>query len=165
MTTEKCFACGGTFKDMDGPVHAYMDSTPGCWAAFGEVLAKEYSDQAYFKIHRLTVDLYAIQHPGKKDSRQAIQSVGFHLIRLYLFLEKDLQPEHANAVMVKAAKSKHLFTYLEPPQIENKITVADVAKAQTPEEHITLVKAWAENIWETWAQHHDTIKKWAQLNQ
>lgn len=41
---KKCFSCGGLYPNVDGPVHKYMDSSPGCWAIYGEVLAKEYSD-------------------------------------------------------------------------------------------------------------------------
>jgi len=42
----KCPGCGGTFPLLGGPVHRYMESSPGCWAAYGVVLAREYSDPA-----------------------------------------------------------------------------------------------------------------------
>ena len=70
-----CLSCGGVFPDIDGPVHRYMKSSPGCWAVYGEVLAREYEDPYFFEVHRLTVDAYAVQHPGSTD-RQSIQSVG-----------------------------------------------------------------------------------------
>ena len=104
MDLRKCFSCGGKFPDIDGPVHRYMDSSAGCWAVYGEVLAREYSDPSFFEVHRLTVDAYAVQHPGAKD-RQSIQSVGVHLIRLCLFLERDLSPENANDAMLAAGKN------------------------------------------------------------
>ena len=65
-----CFSCGAQVPDVEGPTHRYMLSSPGCWAVFGEVLAREYSNALYMKNHRLTVDAYAVQHPGK-PSRQA----------------------------------------------------------------------------------------------
>ncbi|HED04410.1 MAG TPA: hypothetical protein ENI60_06555, partial [Candidatus Fraserbacteria bacterium] len=113
MNTVECVGCGGQFPEIDGPVHRYMESSPGCWAAFGEVLAREYSDPIYFGVHRLTVDAYAVQHPGS-PSRQSIRSVGVHLIRLCLFLEHGLSAENANDAMLKAAKLKHTFVWLEP---------------------------------------------------
>ncbi len=73
-----CFSCGALAPDIDGPVHRYMDSSPGCWALFGEVLAREYSDYNYASHHRLTVDAYAVQHPGK-PSPPSIGSVAVHL--------------------------------------------------------------------------------------
>ncbi|MCP5049599.1 MAG: hypothetical protein GY940_20685 [bacterium] len=54
-----CFSCGAPVPEIEGPVHRYMDSSPGCWKIFGEVLAREYSNAAYARYHRLTVDAYA----------------------------------------------------------------------------------------------------------
>ena len=95
IKTCKCFSCGGLFPGIEGPVHRYMKSSPGCWSAYGQILAREYSNALYFEVHRLTVDAYAVQHPGSTD-RQSIQSVGLHLIRLCLFLEHGLTAENAN---------------------------------------------------------------------
>src|SRR5678816_4348633 len=58
----RCIGCGGLVPQMDGPTHRYMDSSPGCWHVYGEVLAREYGDQAFRVAHRLTVDSYAVQH-------------------------------------------------------------------------------------------------------
>jgi hypothetical protein len=155
----KCFSCGGMFPDIDGPTHQYMSSSPGCWAVYGEILAREYSDPTYYGIHRLTVDTYAIQHPGSTD-RQSIQSVGLHLIRLCLFLEHGLTAEDANNAMLEAAKNKHSFTYLEPPSNFGSITAADVVKAESADEHKVLVQKWAKSSWDAWSLHHDTIRMW-----
>jgi hypothetical protein len=76
-----CPGCGVRLPAIDGPVHRYMHSTPACWHAFGRVLAREYEDRAYFAVHHLTVDAYAVQHPGDAGP-QAVQSVGVHLTRL-----------------------------------------------------------------------------------
>jgi len=159
LDLQKCFSCGGYYPDIDGPTHPYMDSTPGCWAVYGEVLAREYSDPTFFDIHRLTVDAYAVQHPGYKD-RQSIQSVGVHLIRLCLFLEHGLSPENANDAMLAAGKNKKSFTYLEPPSNLGTITASDIANAKSAEEHKKLVMEWAKCVWNAWSVHHDTIRSW-----
>ncbi|MGA9422196.1 MAG: DUF5946 family protein [Rhodanobacteraceae bacterium] len=131
----------------------------GLLAAFGEVLAREYSDPAYFEVHRLSVDTYAVQHPGK-PSRQSIQSVGLHLIRLCLFLERGLAQEHANSAMLAAAKLKRTFVWLEPPKSRGAITVADVARATTSLEHKDTVRRWAQGTWMAWSEHHPIIRTW-----
>jgi hypothetical protein len=154
-----CAGCGGFFPDIDGPVHRYMESSPGCWATFGEILAREYSDPTYREVHRLTVDAYAAQHPGT-PSRQSIQSVGVHLIRLCLFLEHGLMEENANNIMLKAAKRKGAFFWLEPPASLGQLTIADVVKTRTSQEHKNAVKAWSQSVWKAWRPHHDTIKMW-----
>jgi hypothetical protein len=140
-----------------------MESSAGCWAAFGDVLAREYSDPVYFDIHRLSVDAYAVQHPGRL-SRQSIQSVGVHLVRLHLFLEQGLAPEKANAAMLAAAREKHSYIWLEPPQSLGAITVADVARTRTVIDHKQAVKEWAACAWQAWSSHHDTVRSWASLS-
>ncbi len=159
MKTVNCVGCKGLFPEVDGPVHRYMESCPGCWAAFGEVLAREYSNLAYYEVHRLSVDSYAIQHPGK-PSRQSIQSVGLHLVRICLFLEHGLSEKYANDAMRKAAKFKHTLVWLEPPESPGSLTVADVAKARTAKEHKDSVNAWAKSAWHAWSLQHASIRKW-----
>lgn len=163
MNTSECISCGGLYPDMDGPVHRYMSSSPGCWSVYGEVLAREYSNPTYFEVHRLTVDAYAVQHPGSTD-RQSIQSVGLHLIRLCLFLERGLTAENASNAMLKAGKDKHSFIFLEPPQSFGSITAADIYKAKSATEHKGIVRKWAQTAWEAWSIHHDTIREWLPNN-
>ncbi len=159
MNMVECMGCGGLFAKLDGPVHRYMDSSPGCWAAFGEVMAHEYSNPDLFEVHRLSVDAYAVQHPGR-PSRQSIHSVGVHLIRLCLFLEHGLSPKNANDAMLKAASIKNTFFWLEPPQTFGPHNVAEVGHASGLEAHKTSVRQWAQSAWASWTQHHDTIEKW-----
>jgi len=53
--------CKAAFEPVDGPTHAYMESTPGCWAAFGRVLAREYADPRCFEVHETVVRNWASQ--------------------------------------------------------------------------------------------------------
>jgi len=159
-----CPACGGEYPDIQGPVHRYMTSSPGCWAVYGEILAREYNNPGFFEVHRLTVDAYAVQHPGSTD-RQSIQSVGVHLVRLCLFLEHGLSAEHANDAMLKAAKNKHRFRWLKPPESLGGITAADVAKAGSIDRHKELVRAWAQSAWDAWSDHHQTVRSWLPAQQ
>ena len=160
----KCIGCGGEFPDIDGPTHRYMESSSGCWAAFGQVLEREYSDPTYMEVHRLSVDAYAVQHTGT-PCRHSIQSVGVHLIRLCLFFEHDLSPEDANDAMLVAARYKQRFVWLEPPASLGQVTVADVVRAKSVQAHKAVVKAWAKGAWAAWSPHHDTIRKWLSAQQ
>lgn len=156
----QCMWCKGMFPVGEGPTHEYMESTPGCWAAFGRVLAREYEDQRYFEVHRLTVDAYAVQHPGR-PSRQSIQSIGVHLVRLCLFIERDLTPDRANDAMLSAAKHKAQYHWLEVPSSLGQLTVANVEAASSPERHMSAVKNWAAQMWRVWSPHHATVRLWA----
>lgn len=136
-----------------------MESSPACWAAYGEVLAREYSDPAYFQVHRLSVDAYAAQHPGH-PSPQAIQSVAVHLVRLCLLLERDLPMDRANDAMLKASGQEKQFVWLPPPPTLGAITVADVWKTESVEAHVAAVRSWAESTWAAWTSHHATVRSW-----
>ncbi len=159
-----CCGCGVVLPDSDGPVHDYMDSSPACWAAFGQVLAREYSAEALLPVHRLTVDSYAVQHPGEA-SRQAIQSVGFHLSRLCLFLERGLSANDANSAMLRIAKTKSNMTYLTRPDGIGDLTVVDVLATTDDTAHISAVRRWAQSAWSAWHAHHATIRAWVDAAQ
>jgi hypothetical protein len=158
-----CVGCGEMVPDADVPGHRYIGSSPGCWAMFGEVLAREYSDFRYARAHRLTVDAYAVQHPGT-PSPHGIASVGLHLIRLHWVLELGWDSERATQAMQRAAEHhKRDFVWLEPPASPGTITVKSVHESATPEEHAVRVRAWAEEVWRAWSVHHETIRQWAQM--
>jgi hypothetical protein len=155
-----CFSCGALVPNIDGPVHAYMTSAPGCWKLYGEILAKEYSTENYDPIvHRITVDTYAVQHPGVPEKR-AINSVNFHLIRLFLIFEKNLETSQANSVMQQVSNNEELhklFTWLESPTFEKTLTVTDVIHATSMEEHKRLVNEWGLSVWNVWKKKHGTV--------
>ncbi len=157
-----CPGCGGLFPVTKGPVHRYMESSPGCWETFGRVLEREYSDIQYYRVHRISVDTYAVQHPGQ-PSRQTIQSVGLHLLRLSCFLEDGLTQEQANSVMTQAARFKQTFTWLSPPEPPYQITVFDVVNAENADDHYSIVNQWAASTWNSWSHHHEVIRHWKQL--
>ena len=114
IARDPCPGCGALFPDVAGPTHRYMESSPGCRAAYGVVFAREYGDRAYFEVHRLSADAYAVQHSGRR-SQQAIQSVGFPLSRGCLFLERGLAAEDANDAMLANVKARHRFAWLAQP--------------------------------------------------
>lgn len=159
MALSKCPGCGGLFEDIEGPTHRYLEASPGCWAAYGELLAREYSDAAYYGVHRLTVDAYAVQHPGH-PSPQSIQSVAVHLISLCLVLERGVDVQRATQAMQAAIKGKSRFTWLTPPASLGAVTVADVRAATGIEEHRKQVQAWGASAWAAWSPHHATIRSW-----
>jgi hypothetical protein len=137
-----------------------MLSSPGCWAAYGEVLAREYAHYAGFSdVHRMTVDAFAAQHPHS-SSAENTRSVGFHLCRLCLLLERGLDAHRANAVMVIIAAHKSRFVPLHPPASLGAITVADVYATAGPVEHRDAVRRWAASVWQAWAPCHGVVQGW-----
>ena len=153
----KCPGCGAVLPDTDGPTHRYMTSSPACYAHFNALSAHEYSDAALMLVHRLTVDTFAIQHPGDQTTRQQIQSVGLHLARLGRQLQRKMGPAETNEVMLDLGKHKHTLVALTPPA-RFSMTVADVAPFAGTDRHAEKVRAWAEATWADWSAHHAHIE-------
>lgn len=158
VTSSQCPGCGAVLPELDGPTHPYLGCSPACWGLYGEVLAREYGDPAYFGVHQLTVDAYAAQHPGTPQ-RRSIQSVALHLITLCLTIEGRAKPGDGPQLHRRLAK-RHAFQWLEPPQPLGAITVADVQRATDAMAHKQRVERWAHDVWTAWAPHHATIRRW-----
>jgi hypothetical protein len=141
-------------------VHRYLEAAPACWAAYGEVLAREYADTRYFAAHQATVDAYAVQHPGR-PSPQTIRSAALHLLRLCLMIEHGLDARRATAAMQAATKVKARFHWLEPPADRGARTVVNSWAAVDADEHVALAQGWARCAWAAWGVHHDQVRAWA----
>jgi hypothetical protein len=136
-----------------------MLSTPGCWAAYGRLLALEYEDTDRWPTHRYAVDAYAVQHPGR-DTPQARNSVGVHLSRLALLFGHDWPLERANQAMLVITAKKFAYPWLSPPCRPAGVTVADVLATRRAEDHRAAVVHWAEAVWKQWSEHHETVCTW-----
>lgn len=144
---------------IDGPVHRYMESSPGCWAIYGEVLAREYSDPSLMGVHRQTVDAYAAQHAGQ-PSPQSIRSIGIHLVRICLMVEQGFDDDAAARAMPVISDSREKFHWLVPPAKMGAITVVDVWKAENAQDHVEAARKWARSVWQAWTPHHDQVRRW-----
>lgn len=153
----RCIPCGALVPAIDGPTHAYMLSSPGCWRLYGEVLAHEYGEYGMPSVHQLSVDAYAVQHPGVPE-RRSRQSVAVHLISLCLMLQCGMPPERAAAIMRSFTHRE--FPWLEPQPSAYDVTVVDVWAARNLEDHVAAVQRWAGAAWEAWNVHHDTVHAW-----
>ncbi len=157
-----CFSCGAFVPDMEGPTHKYMLSSPGCWSVYGVLLARDYGEFRYPPEHRLSVDAYAVQHPGRPE-RRSIQSVAVHLIGLFYSLERGLPATQSTKAIGRATQFSDRFVWLDPPPSMGSITVVDAANAPSLDEYRRIAKEWAYSAWEAWRVHHAQIRKWASL--
>lgn len=158
----------------DSPVHAYLEASPGCWRTYGELLAREYSDTRYMAVHGLTVDAYALQHPGtarpadKADRR--LKSIWTHYASLYAFFEKDIplselarvkqetNPKIKAALEAARPKIDWPATLPSPEKLSN-INVKHVLEIDTAEEYRDMVHRWARHIYDCWEILKGPIKR------
>jgi hypothetical protein len=145
-----------------------MTGSPACWAAFGRILAAEYRDPERWAGHAFTVDAYAVQHPGE-GSREAVRSVGVHLVSLHFTLERGMDPGLMARVRQGAAERLgESLPRLDPPADPGTCTVRDLLTGpglQTPlpdaAEHARRSREWAEEAWRSWSDHHEAVARWA----
>lgn len=160
MTNELCPGCGAALPDdPNGPHHGYMTSSSGCWQAFSEILAKEFASPGWGLEHRLTVDTYAAQHPGEDDRKQR-QSLAIHLVALCHRLEDGLDQKALLATTRYLTDDKREWPRLTPPR-SYAMTVVDVAGAMRADEHVALIRRWAQTTWDAWSGEHAAVRGWA----
>jgi hypothetical protein len=147
--------------EFDGPIHPEIGASAACWALYGELLAHEYGEMGYPECHRLTVDAYAVQHPGARGPK-AITSLGTHLSGLYLVLERDLDGPAATALKNRVAASEPGFAWLNPPGANGALNVKDVLALRKEMRHCEAIEAWARSVWEAWEIHHQTVAGWVE---
>ena len=129
----------------------------GCLKIFEEILAREFSDYRYGRIHRLTVDAYSLQHPDRY--MRSGKSFAAHLTGMYAALEGE------DALSTNRVVQKWLSTN---PQIDKPaylpgrrgdLTVTYIHGAADADEHIERVREWAREVWGAWSEHHDLAKR------
>lgn len=160
--TQHCSGCGVSLPVEEGPVHAYIGASPACWRHYGELLAREYQDPAWFGVHQITVDAYAAQHPGRPE-RRAIQSVAVHLMTLGAAIERGLDPANAPGLHKRMVRRLR-YRWLEPPSMEGRLSVLHPLAARDPDAHRRLVWEWGRDVWDAWANHHETIWSWLEVS-
>ncbi|MFN8573105.1 MAG: DUF5946 family protein [Gemmatimonadaceae bacterium] len=156
-TMERCVGCGAEVPRSNGPTHRYMLSAPGCWALYGEVLARVLADPTAEGLRRRCADAFAVQHPGIPGP-QAIQSVAGHLMSLYAQYELGQSPVRAHEAIAIVVRQEHLLRWLTPPTFEGHVVVRDVAaRLDTLNE---AVDTWARSAWQAWLPWHEQIRDW-----
>lgn len=154
-----CPGCGLVLPPQrEARRHPYIGASAECWALYGELLAREFQNPAYFSVHQLTVDTYAVQHPGSPE-RRSTQSVALHLMTLCLIVEDGVDPLEGPALHKRFIR-RPAFRWLEPPRPNGQLTAADALRSRNPGEHAKAVRAWGEDVCESWAPHHQTVRGW-----
>lgn len=138
-----------------GVTHRYLASSAGCWARYGEVLAREYGNAALTHIHALSVDAYAAQHPGEPGP-QTIQSLNAHLASLLAHLRHHEPLERLADVRRRVVALRDL-EWMTPPPLEHTVTINHVWSARTEDAHVAAVRRWASAALAHWRDHHDRI--------
>ena len=152
-----CPSCGVTAEDSGDPAPEEHVASAACWAVYGQVLARSYTDPAYRAVHQIAVDAYTAQHAGG-TSRREVQAVALCLMTLCLFVEDGVDPAMGPALHKRMVAHRPEFSWLAPPRQNHLMTVGDVLTASDADQHCRLVREWGRQVWQAWAPHHATVR-------
>jgi hypothetical protein len=156
--TERCSGCGATVPIVPGgPVHRSIGASPGCWALYTALLASEFT--AFdARVHQLSVDTYAAQHPDQASP----QSACAHLVALCLSLEHGFGVEDLRSLTGDLGNGRWFASrWLAPPSRPFALTTIDLLEATTPDDYARAVHRWARATWEAWRDQHAQVRAWA----
>ena len=111
-------------------------------------------------VHQLTVDTYAVQHPGPMH---ADKSIAVHLCGLHLVLDRGIRPPRVPALLQRLVERIDTWPHYTPPDDCGSVTVFDVGLAGSPAEHIEIVEQWSRMVWAAWSRHHEAVSELVSL--
>jgi Family of unknown function (DUF5946) len=131
----------------------------GCQKLFDEVLAREFGDFRYGRLHRLTVDAYALQHPA--EYMRSAKSYAAHLTGMCAAMDLDDARSVNEAVQRWLNGPTTIERRSEPPGTKRgELTIAHVHAAADADEHLARVREWARSAWNAWRDYHPIARQW-----
>jgi hypothetical protein len=131
----------------------------GCQRLFDEVLAREFSDYRYARLHRLTVDCYSLQHPHKY--MRSGKSFAAHLTGLCAAIESE-EVAAVNMAVRRWLDGPRVVERPQDPPLRHRgaLTIVYVHDAADSDQHVQRVREWAHSIWAAWSVYHDLARQW-----
>ena len=145
---------GGVCEDCGAVV---AGGKAGCLKLFEEILAREFSDYRYGRIHRLTVDAYSLQHPDRY--MRSGKSFAAHLTGMCAALEVEDASAVNQAVQKWLSTNPEIVKPTRIPERKGSLTITFVHGAADADEHVARVREWAREVWGAWSEHHGLVKQ------
>ena len=135
-----------------------MRSSPGCWAAFGELQATEMARFGYPEIHGMIVDCYAASHGGNGSERRDRQSVFIHLMAICARVERGMDGGARIALLQRLTAEKRDWPVLWPPAQTPALDHTHLRGADDVDDYARRAREWAEAVWEAYAPAQDQVR-------
>lgn len=132
--------------------------TAGCQAFFDELIARDFSNALYFRVHRLMVDVYSLQHPARYC--KSVKSLAAHLCGLYGILESDASRAVGDEAFRRWLDGKVDLEKPELPSFRGELTIESVRDASDPGTYARAVERWARSTWDAYAPLHPLARDW-----
>jgi predicted SnoaL-like aldol condensation-catalyzing enzyme len=151
VSTSRCESCGAAVAGLDG-----------CRPLLDELIAREFGDYRYARMHRLTVDTYALQHP--EHYMRSAKSFVAHLTGMCAAMETGDAAAINRSVQQWLNGPKAIERPLDVPRGQRgDLTIVHVHEATTPDDYLRRVQEWARSTWSAWASHHALAREWIAL--
>jgi len=131
--------------------------TGGCRAMFDELAVRQWNEPVAYRIRRMMVDTYALQHPD--DFCASAKSLAAHLTGLCAALE---YPSHPTILRVLLRWLDGGATLVRPalPAARGALTVAEACGAPDAGTVVAAADRWARATWEAYAPLHPLARRW-----
>ena len=145
--TERCAGCSLLTEG----------GTAGCRKLFEELCAREWDNPISYRVHRMMVDAYCLQHPDEYCA--TAKSFAAHLTGMCCAIEHKSHPNVLRAVQQwlsgKAAVEKPPL-----PARRGELTLMQVYREQDPVPQMLAVNRWAQSTWNAYSALHPLARKW-----
>lgn len=132
--------------------------TAGCQARVEELWARDFGDVRYFRVHRMAVDAYALQHAERYCA--SAKSLAAHLGGLCCAFE------HGDDASALPALQRWLNGTVplekpEPlPSFRGALTIGDLEGAEAPAAYAQAVERWARATWGAYEALQPLARMW-----
>ena len=92
-----------------------------------------------------------------------MQSVGVHLVGLYLVLERGLRPADLSATLQRLLARPPAWRWLDPPEPNGTLTIAslEAAAAEPAPALDRAIDAYVRGVWDAWSRYREQVADWA----
>ena len=132
----------------------------GCQEIFDGLLARDFSNVAYFAVHRMLVDTYALQHPDRYCA--SAKSLAAHLTGLCWLVEHSGSRAVGSEALRRWLNGGPQLEKPEVPSIRGWLTIGDLPQGEDPGAHAQAVDRWARSAWEAYSALHPLARQWIQ---
>ena len=107
----------------------------GCEAIFHEMVARDFSDALRFRVHRMMVDTYSLQHPDRYCA--SARSFAAHLTGLCAILESGASRAVGDELLRRWLDGNVRLQRPVTPRFRGELTIAHVREALEPDAYAT----------------------------
>lgn len=147
-TSERCAGCRLAVRGGEA----------GCQELFEGQLARDFSNVAYFAVHRMLVDTYALQHPERYCA--SAKSLAAHLTGLCWLVERGGSRAVGSEALRRWLNGNPQLEKPEVPAIRGSLTIGDLPEGEEPGAHAQAVDRWARSTWKAYAALHPLARQW-----